>query len=121
MKFWEVRSAFREFEDVLVETFSRTEWREPYLRWYLNFKELVNSQNRTILDALVPQALSAAIAVQVPLIFEFDGKTLRRTRCSINPDQSLELLTAIQLHDRFGGAYIEEVLEYGSATVADSK
>ena len=31
------------------------------------------------------------------------------------PDAGGEILTTLEVHDRFGGAILEEVLEYGSA------
>ena len=61
MKFWEVVSAFRTHPDLIRKVFERGEWREPYLLWYQKLADLVDRQDRGILDALVPMDLSRAL------------------------------------------------------------
>ena len=116
MKFWEVLSAFRDRQDVLQEVFSRDEWRDVYLESYTNWDELVRNQDRTILDAPVPVELSREIASRFDERFVFDPHT-RILQSSTHPVvDSLDGLemSALEVHDRFGGSVIEEVLEYGS-------
>jgi len=121
MKFWEVISAFRDHEEVVVRVLSPAEWRKPYLGWYHQWKELVNDQNRLILDAWVPIQLTREIVKQIPTYYSFDEKSrnLRADRVGMSGSQTVRRLTALQVHDQFGGALIEEVEEYGSAIVPE--
>jgi HEAT repeat protein len=120
MKFWELVSAFREESELVGEVLSRDRWRDPYLAWYAtNFSELVRSGDRAILDALLPLELSREVALASKLRFALDEGTglLRRAGEQGGDPSSVCELSASEVHDRFGGWIIEEVLEYGSARV----
>jgi len=121
MKMWEVVSAFRDRQDILYSVFSRDEWRTRYLESYLNFDQLVDRQDRQILDAQVPIELTHEIAALYPVSFEFDPKSFTLWKHSSNScvAEGHIQLTALQVHDHFGGAWIEEVFEYGSAHVTE--
>ena len=118
MKFWELVSAFRSEEDLLVSIFSTARWREPYLQYWLSSNQLVSEQRRDILDALVPVDLSREVAARSRLRF-FYHPTDRILRSRPTQPGQHSSMTALEIHDRFGGSIIEEVLEYGSATVTD--
>ena len=118
MKFWELVSAFREAPEPLREVLTSDRWGEPYGRWYAAFDRLVTEQDRSVLDAIVPLELSREVALRCPLaIFYVAALGVLR---HVLPDglddkgQPLLELTALEVHDQYGGAIIEEILEYGS-------
>jgi Tetratricopeptide repeat len=124
MKFWELLSGFREEPSALREVVSRPEWREPYLRWLDTHSDLVHRQDREVLDAPVPARLSREVARLSAQRFAY-SPLLGIVRASW-PDGGrdpgpLEELTALEVHDRFGGWVIEEVGEYGSMQVTPSQ
>ena len=117
MKFWEVVSGFgRRRPDILEEVFNSERWRKDYLGTYLNFDNLVARQERKILDAPVPIELSREVAARYDMTYELIGNVLRECRSASNA----EVLTALEVHDRFGGAVIEEIQEFGSCYVAEN-
>jgi hypothetical protein len=134
MKLWEAVSAFREFPHILAEVFSSERWRATHGDSFSRYDELVRAQDRATLDSYLPLELTREIASRCDALqFCFSPGTgiLRRaTPCSILDRQThwiwgLTLqaddvtLTAGEVHDRFGGSIIEEVLEFGSARVTN--
>src|SRR5437867_9080664 len=121
MKFWELVSAFR--TDAIGPVLSSPPWAEPYGRWYADFSDLVRRQDRDVLDALVPLELSREVARRSSLRFVYHpGMGISRETWldgMDGRDQVVEM-TALQVHDAFGGAAIEEVLEFGSLSVKDA-
>jgi hypothetical protein len=117
MMFWELVSAFRDFPGVLRKVLSGDRWREPYLAWHDGIKALVAGQDRTALDALVPFELSREVAAGCDLRFLYDPaeRLLRAVGRGPVPGSGALEMSAVEVHDRFGGAVIEEVLERGSA------
>ena len=133
MKFWEAVSAFREFPHILAEVFSSERWRATYGDSFSRYDELVRTRDRAI-NSLLPLELTRDIASRCDALqfcFSPGSGILRRaTPCSILDRQThwiwgLTLrasdvtLTAREVHDRFGGSIIEEVLEFGSARVTN--
>lgn len=116
MKLWELFSAFSRDESVLTSIVSTARWREPYLQYFLSFARLVSEQRRDILDAPVPEDLSREAAARSSHRF-FYSATDSVLRHRPAPAEQHSLLTALEVHDRFGGSIIEEVLEYGSAQI----
>lgn len=121
MKFWEVISAFRDMRDVLAKVFGSEKWRDEYLETYRTCDELVRHQDRQVLDALVPVELTREIAACCRTRFWFypEKRLLREAVTDRLPDARRIDLTALEVHDRFGGSAIEEVPEYGSARVRE--
>jgi hypothetical protein len=130
MKFWEVVSAFRDEPEILRAVFSSDKWRGDYLEAYLNLDKIIDRQDRQILDAPVPIELSREIAAQYPATYDLYPKhkdwLSHEPVCLLSghsPEKILEEerieLTALEVHDRFGGYAIEEVAEYGSCYVAE--
>jgi len=115
MKFREVVSAFRDREDILEEIFSSTKWQGDYWQIYKNYQRL----GREVLDAPVPIELSRAIAARYPVQFFFypEKNLLREATIDHFPNDQRVKITALEVHDRFGGSIIEEVFEKGSARV----
>lgn len=122
MKFWEVMSAFRESEDVILSVFNRNEWRHPYYEWFQNYTNLVKTQNRGILDSLVPFELTSEIAKGVTKLYYLDklSNNLRAAKLSMTEESNIEVMSTLEVHDLFGGAVIEEVKEYGSFVVKNA-
>ncbi|MBN1936693.1 MAG: hypothetical protein JW934_18680 [Anaerolineae bacterium] len=118
MKFWELTSAFRDRPDILVQVFSEPTWHK-YLKWYRELDRLVAAQDRQVLDASIPLELSRQIAALYPVRFYFytEMHLLREATIDRFPDVPHIELTALQVHDRFGGSVIEEVFEKGSIRV----
>ncbi len=119
MKLWETVSAFRDFGSVLQDVFGSERWRASYGASYARFDELVRAQDRSLLDAELPIELTREIAARCPhLQFRLteDG-WLRRHLSNARFRDGGEALSAIEVHDRFGGSLIEEVLERGSTRI----
>jgi hypothetical protein len=119
MRFWELMSAFRNWPDVLREVLATEPWRRDYLGLHARYNELVARQDRDVLDALVPLGLSREVAARCPQRFAYDPAS-RQLRCA-GPGEPGALssveMTALEVHDRFGGSVIEEVFEKGSARI----
>jgi len=118
MKFWELTSIFRAEPHILDAVLSDPQWL-PFQSAYAQFSTLVAAQDRTILDAEVPDALARAVASQSQLRFRYypEMKLLRLLERDFFPEQVSQELNALEVYDRFGGSCMEEVLEKGSFVV----
>ena len=118
MKFWELTSTFRTEPHILDAVLSDPQWL-PFQIAYTQFSTLVATQDRTILDAEVPDALARSVASQSQLRFRHypEMKLLRLLERDFFPGQVSEELNALEVYDRFGGSCMEEVLEKGSCVV----
>lgn len=116
MKFWELTSAFREWEAILREVLAGPRWREPYLRQYDQLDTLCDRQDRSVLDALVPIELSREVALKCPERFAFNpgNRHLYLAREDGYVPPGFRAMSAVEVHDEYGGYAIEEVREYGS-------
>jgi hypothetical protein len=120
MRFWELMSAFREWPDVLHEVFASEPWRRDYLALHERFNELVDRQDRAVLDAPVPLALSRQVAARCPHRFAYDSVSrVLQPWPGVPSGARLVEMTALEVHDRFGGSVIEEVFEKASARVVE--
>ena len=119
MRFWELTSAFREWPTMLREVLASPRWRDPYLSQYERLDELVNRQERGTLDALVPLELSREVAAKCPAQFIFDPTSLyvRQPLDGETVAPRFVVMSAVEVHDRFGGSTLEEVHEKGVAAV----
>jgi hypothetical protein len=110
MKFWEVVSAFREDRKL-----------DQYWQHFMKWDVLVDTQQRDILDQSVPLDLTREICQEVQLSFVLsrDARStwLRSNLPGRNSERNLPKLSALDVHERYGPAVIEEVREYGSARV----
>ncbi len=113
MKFWQLVSGFREEREMLDAVFADGDWGK-FNHWYTEFDSLVDQQSRTVLDTVIPGSLARTVASRSTQTFSLtsDG-TLRLARS----DSDGETLAAIDVLERFGGAVIEDVREYGSVRV----
>ncbi|HET9314071.1 MAG TPA: hypothetical protein VFQ51_00720 [Vicinamibacteria bacterium] len=117
MKLWELVSAFREHGAIVRDVLAGERWRDPYLGRFDRFDSLVQSQDRGTLDEVLPVELTREVAARIPDRYVYDAERVLRKATS---DARGEVLTTLEVHDRFGGSLIEEVLEYGSARMPTS-
>lgn len=123
MKFWELTSAFREDQESLRAVLTSPRWFDPYGKWLAAMETIVAVQDRKILDRPLPLELSRELCQRCDTVFVLwpDETTLRcyqKRDDGFSEHDSLPKFSAVEVHDRFGPAVIEEVSEYGSATVA---
>ena len=118
MRFWELASVFRPPSTILREVLGRPEWRSTYGLSLQRLEELVEQQDREILDAPVPVELSRAVAAIDDRTWSLQLGTLRlRTEHAGAPGE--RVLSTLEVHDLFGGSVLEEVLDFGSARVGE--
>jgi hypothetical protein len=120
MRFWELMSAFRDWPDLLRAVLASEPWRRDYLDLHARFHQLVGRQDRCMLDAPIPLALSREVASRCPQRFVYDPAS--RQLCLAEPSSPGAAgpveMTALEVHDRFGGSVIEEVFEKGCAHIS---
>ncbi|MEO7690363.1 MAG: hypothetical protein ABIS51_13855 [Sphingomonas sp.] len=118
MKFWQLGSILRADEWSLIGEVAETRADWAFLQeWASNWTSLVNTQDRSKLDAELPvefvrEMLSLS---QVTLFLAHDG-WLRSYQLS-GSDLSISALSAF---NRFGGTAIENALEYGSIDIGSA-
>jgi hypothetical protein len=117
MEFWRLVSIFRQQSGCLEELLREPTW-SLYRDWYEHFASHVQAQNRSVLDAPVPEALwRKALALSRTRFCVGDGLLRRLAPGTVLPSDA-EPLTALEAFERFGAAPLEEAEEYGSARVA---
>ena len=112
MKFWELNSVFREVPGLLNEFLCCPEWFQPWGAAFERFDEVVNHQERDILDAVVPLELSRAIARSDKRKWSVSPTGHLRLGTTDGPGE--QVLSTLEVHEKFGGWVLEQVLEYGS-------
>ena len=122
MKLWQLLSAFSSEQQVLREVLALPRWREPYLRLFESFGQLVASQDRATLDIDVPleltrQVFGNSVAKFVLWPTPENLREFREGGTGYKEQVSLPKLSALEVHERFGPAVLEEVREYGSAFI----
>jgi len=109
MKFWELTSAFRDYEKQLGATLNFERWKSPYGEWFGNIDNLVENQDREKLDSEVPEELVLEVAREIGnSLILYLGKGYLRSRHHSTTDIELDALQVIQ---SYGGEALEEVLE----------
>ena len=111
MRFWELVSTCREDPQLLQRLGSNPGWAQ-YLSWYGEYNSLVRTQDRSKLDAEVPDEACLAVLSGLSTPYYLSGGYVR-TR----PAGGDEQLTAAEVFTRFGGSFLEEVNEAGLARV----
>ena len=112
MKLWEFHSAFRWSDTSLEDLLHSDKWRVPFGDYFDRLDELVNSQDREVLDSPVPVELSRAAAALCSDL-EFTISDTGNVRRHEGNDKLVTTFSAVYIHDHFGGAIIEDVLEKG--------
>jgi hypothetical protein len=109
MKFWELYSIFRDDRETLRRLLAE-EAVDPYLKWFDSLTDIVNAQDRQVLDAVIPERLAARAMQACKLrFFVRDGTLHFCPPGSVHEGQ----LSAFDVYHNYGGSVIEEVLEKG--------
>lgn len=114
MKFWELRSICRDKPKTLKKVFSQKKWR-MYAEWNNDIAQLVQTQDREKLDAILPDELVEQVLNKHPGVLYLYGGHLRSYRFNRN-EHKISYLKAFQ---KYGGTAVEDTLEKGSFKVAD--
>jgi hypothetical protein len=108
MKFWQLVSIFRSEPNILEQLLQDSKWL-PYLRWFRDFKQYVDAQDRSVLDADIPTDLTESAMKLCSHRFRIQNGYLY-----LCADQRVDALSSTDVCDRYDAEVIEEVLEYGS-------
>tara|TARA_R110002095_G_scaffold2253_3_gene9397 strand:+ start:609 stop:947 length:339 start_codon:yes stop_codon:yes gene_type:complete len=112
MKFWQLVSVCREKPYLLKKTLEDPQWTE-YLELYNIFDDLVENQVREKLHQIVPEELVInALKRLNTRIYISEGYLRLRAYGT----QDMEI-TLIEVFNKYGGEYIEEVMEKGSVKI----
>ena len=115
MKFWELISAFRENLDALRTVLGAAEWSSTWGAAFEHRQDLIQRQERDVLDAPVPFELSQAVARSDQRVWSVSADGHLRLGRTGNVGE--RLLTTLEVHEEFGGSAIEEIREFGSLKV----
>ena len=112
MKFWELISAFRSEKENLSLILDKPEWKE-YKENFQILDEIINQQNRKILDKEIPFQLSKEVCEKSVLKFYlyYERKPQMITSWKKGVDEKFEIVTPLDILLRYGGKFIEETLE----------
>jgi hypothetical protein len=114
MKFWMLVSVMRGEEKIIREEAGRNpEWKYV-VAWLDEFDNLVETQDRTKLDAELPNELVRASFGRSKIKFYLSKNGWLR---SYRKSKSDKELSAIETYDRFGGEAMDQASEYGSVKV----
>jgi hypothetical protein len=117
--FRELVDTFWGWRDVLREVLCGERWRRDYLDLLERYSD-PTKPDRARFDAQVPIELSREVAAQCPHRFGYDASSLylHWTPEAVHPgDTPLVEMSALEVHDRFGGSLIGEIWDKGSAPV----
>jgi hypothetical protein len=132
MKFWEVVYLFWERPDILSELFEQETLPERYRHAYLHMRRSTDEMPAIeIRNSQIPIDLTREAASKYPVEYDLyvfpDNPDIYLLR-EHEPDAASRFpslptrpdrLTALQVHDRFGGAVMEQIREKGCCNVAD--
>ena len=106
--FWQLVSVCRANPSALERLLEEPEWAD-FLKWFKNFRQHVNSQNRAILDAVLPEQLVVSAMRLSEYRFRIQLGVLYQCL-----EESEGSISAVEAYNRYGGEAIEQVLEKGS-------
>ncbi len=116
MKLWQLVSVMKQnnkLEAIKTVALSKPQWQE-FAAWLENWEALVDSQDRTKLDYLVPDDLVLSALARTDLVCFVSNDGVMRSRRFSPDDMSIPVAEAYR---RYGGDALEETFEYGSFTV----
>jgi len=116
MKLWQLVSIMREndkVEAIKTVALSKPQWQE-FAAWLENWDALVDSQDRTKLDYLVPDDLVLSALARTDLVCFVSNDGVMRSRRFSPDDASIPVAEAYR---RYGGDALEETFEYDSIAV----
>src|SRR5690348_2909022 len=108
MKFWELTSAFREEPNIIVQVLKQDKWKK-YFDQYKRLEEIVQTQQRDILDEELPFDLCYEVADKSNREYWLAFEAIPQVLYNYRPDiEDLERLLPSEILVRFGGDKIEE-------------
>jgi hypothetical protein len=114
---WELESHFRDDPSALFEVPRSPKWHKE-MDWHTKLDALVDRQDRDVLDSGVPHELAQAALARSRKQYCLEGKYLHSTAdAPLRHDPAHEVLSALQVYERYGGAALEQVLEKTRAEV----
>lgn len=122
MKFWELTSAFRSETDNLKSVLSKDRWTK-FKSHYDNLNEIIQRQDRQILDEEIPFQLAKEVCELSELKFYLYYKDIPHRLASYQQgkDTPFEEVSSLDILLRFGGSYIEETIERTMSDVMPRK
>jgi len=108
MKFWKLVSVCKDLNVTLNADCVDKKW-SRYVNWYKRYSDIVNTQDRAILDSEVPNELCRELFKLSSVTVYISNGYLRKTPLG-NAD---EIISIIDVYDKYGGDVIEEVFEAG--------
>jgi hypothetical protein len=113
MKFWQMVSVWGRGKDAkrLLHQLENSEWIHPWGVAFQKFSDL----DQTACQAVVPLALSEFLARTDSRSWFLDDAGWLRVSAVNSPGE--QMLTTLEVHNSYGGAVLEEVLEAGSFNV----
>lgn len=113
MKFWQLVSIYRDCCDVLEIVLQENKWKR-YSKAYHKFEELVQNQQREILDEILPEELICSVLKQDKRQLYISDGYLR-----LQPSKDSDAMTSIlSVYHQYGGKMLEDILEFGSVKVS---
>lgn len=116
MKLWNLVSFLRSEKSILETVFLDATW-SRYKVAFLNFDTFVQKQDRAILDLELPDALCRQALALSHRKYALDDDHLICIPKAFDKNETVKLLTALNVYDLFGGECLEEVEESGSCRV----
>jgi hypothetical protein len=113
VKFWELVSVCRGEPQLLERLADKPEW-TVYLEWYRNEDKIVDMQDRSKLDAEMPDEACLHVLSASKTRYYLSGGYLRSRRFS----PSDTVLSAVDAFKAYGGRSLEDAQEYGSVKIS---
>jgi len=115
MNFWQLISIMRGNLKVVRRVAERSAKWTFIADWVSNHARIVAAQDREKLDFIVSDEFARAVLKKCSVKFfrTKDGRLLSKRRSVFD-----KRLSALQAFDRYGGAAMEDALEFGSVTVS---
>ena len=114
MKFWQIVSSFE--PEIVKSVLEKPEWTK-FKNYYDNYNQLVNEQNRKILDEIIPIKLTKELCSNSNLKFYLDNRDeqLNLRINKLDKNEKYQQLNSLEVFEKFGGEFIEESIEKGSS------
>jgi hypothetical protein len=112
VKFWELTSVCRAEPHLLERLADKPEW-TVYREWYRNEDQIVKAQDRSKLDAEMPDDACLHVLSASQTTYYLSGGYLRLRRFS----PSDRVLSAVDAFKLYGGRSLEDAQEYGLVEV----
>ena len=111
MKFWELYSICRQHEHLFEQALTESE-NKLYLKWLQDIENICKTQQRDKLDAILPESICISTLSKYPERLYESSDRIRSYKFN---EEDIEC-SYIEIYQKYGGAFLEEVLEKGSMT-----